>query len=329
MRSSVLKIWITALSLLLSLELLARLQPLEEPASPHEILVSYQKSKVQKIPPGALVLVGDSSLGNGVDARILSEKLEIPVFNLALTGSDSFYGARLILESLYAQGKKPSMVVAVVAVQTLAQEISEGTLDDFATGETSLPTENTYQRFCKWPFELSALVQQSRTYRRVYLSAGRGLRLKPLVGDGLRLEFESELSQLDYLPQGPHKNWTHSRPIQLLNVHPTQSRALTSLAELCRSKGTPLRFQLGPAIEVSVSSPSFQRELDDWMSKNAPRLLSRDLQTFPPEAFGDQNNHLKASGKSKLTDLYRDLLEELIQELKGLETSTKALRESR
>src|SRR5262249_16834400 len=66
-------------------------------------LLRYQKQKLARS-HAALVLVGDSSLGNAIDAELLSQLSGKPTINLALTGSHGFEGAYNMLRRAFRQG---------------------------------------------------------------------------------------------------------------------------------------------------------------------------------------------------------------------------------
>ena len=49
-------------------------------------LIKYQREKIDSIPSLDIALIGDSSLGNSIDASILTKKTDLEIQNFALNG---------------------------------------------------------------------------------------------------------------------------------------------------------------------------------------------------------------------------------------------------
>ena len=86
-----------------------------------ELLEDFQIERLEKAPAEAVILLGDSSLGNAVDEQILSDQLNVPCRNLALVGSLGLHGDELLLDKIIRSEKKPGALVIMHAASVWNQ----------------------------------------------------------------------------------------------------------------------------------------------------------------------------------------------------------------
>lgn len=88
-------------------------------------LLRYQKEKIKNHAAIAeTALIGDSSLGNAVDARLFGQLTGAPAINLALTGTFHYGGAYAQLKALADGPNRIRSVVLMYAVDAPASELS-------------------------------------------------------------------------------------------------------------------------------------------------------------------------------------------------------------
>lgn len=171
-----------------------------------ELLMRRQMDRVNLIDPDSMILVGDSSLGNGINARILGALLRQPVLNLSLVGSFGTYGDERLVQFALARGKKPQSVVIFhtpdmwmrpddpAAMELLRREFGDVTLEGFSKNAFSFMHLVTRQR------SLRMLVFDDRG--RMDLTMDRVLHAK--AQEHLTTQ---AFVEVDFVPQGPKLAW--------------------------------------------------------------------------------------------------------------------------
>lgn len=84
--------------------------------SVYKELIKYQREKIDSIPSLDIALIGDSSLGNSIDASILTKKTGLDIQNFALNGFLGYEGNYFLLKRIH---KKHPGVKKVIMMQTL------------------------------------------------------------------------------------------------------------------------------------------------------------------------------------------------------------------
>ena len=84
-------------------------------------LLRYQEEKIARLPAGAIdtVLIGDSSLGNGIDVREFDVAAGVRASSLALTGNFGFAGGLELLRQL-AERQPIRNVILVYSIDAMA-----------------------------------------------------------------------------------------------------------------------------------------------------------------------------------------------------------------
>src|SRR5262249_23486267 len=103
--------WIVALGVVALAEILLRRAGPAEYVREEEQLLAYQSGKIEKLAPGTILLLGDSSLCSDLDASVLSGELALPVANLALVASFTTMGDAFLLEHALRLGRRPRAIV--------------------------------------------------------------------------------------------------------------------------------------------------------------------------------------------------------------------------
>ncbi len=287
-------IWFVLLGVVLTLEGLSRLFPVPPVEPLTDTLYQYQMAKLERLPEGAIVLVGDSCLGNAVDAGALSEQLGRPLVNLALTRVDSFRGDLAVLKRLLSRGKRPALVVWLEREQ--AQQGLAGIAGRL--------------------FSLSALVQQGKDLRTRLFAVEKGLRSlgresQPL-DEGLA-ERKSGLEQHDYLPQREER-WdeTRLRPFAEFALSEGHREGMDQLRDFCQQHELTLLFATGPSYQGAYT-PSFLAGYGEFLEGMAIPRLYQEIPLYPRDSFGDSINHLTPEARTKFTSFFASYLENFNQ----------------
>jgi hypothetical protein len=90
-------------------------------------IIRFQNEKIASLPDGSIdtVFIGDSSLGNAIDAKLFDRLLNTRSVNLALTGSFAFGGGLVLLNKI-AKNQPIKNVVLFYTIDAMARGNNEG-----------------------------------------------------------------------------------------------------------------------------------------------------------------------------------------------------------
>jgi hypothetical protein len=279
-----------------------------------EMLVSYQRAKIAKIEDGAILLVGDSSLGNGVSSKILSQKLGGSVWNLALTASHNTYGDYIVVREV---ARSLEDVQGVVIFHTPGMWDSDRVADTEQTLNTAFGTNNL-QGLSNRLFHHSALVNFSATFRRLLVFVMRdGFNLDRLAQRlALLDEVRVRLPEVDYIVQQGILDRDAYVPVAVREFTPTPyvEKWLDETLAICVDAGWPVWLAVGPVpvAQAEISQQSLQAMLN-WLRFKAEahpqcNLLYDHVPTAAIADFGDGTSHLSPDAKISFSHWFADAL---------------------
>jgi hypothetical protein len=262
----------------------------------YQKLYRYQLQKIKQSSP-EIVLIGDSSLGNAVDAKLFTQLAQRKTINLALTGAYGFAGSL-------------NMAKRVIQQLSVKQIIIMHTLDI-----VQRPTSyEGYLYSMNGPTDISSLtpaeiMNVGNAFLNVIFSTSN---LEKIWNHYLSSSTDSdniaELKAYDYIPQSS-KKLPKSSPARLEGtINQDELRFLTKLRDLCKSANVKLVYLHGPiSLQTRDNSQPYIQQFNQLLSqKNVPHLSevigieSRDL--------GDQWDHVAPQSKSTYTRQYFQLL---------------------
>jgi hypothetical protein len=290
-------VWMVALALVMAAEMAAHSFPHHGRSSPLEQLLEYQISKARTLPENAVIFLGDSSLGNAIDAQTASKALGRPVVNLALAAPVGMTGDLFMLrETLSARA--PAAVVM--------QHIPNGWAG--AGKPTALAILRRRARGDSDPFperlaSKLALARGAEGFKAAFCVLRRGIVRPATPGVAL------SVIDNDYIRQGAPRA-SGERPDRPMRSFPEGSegiRRLHDVLRLCAERGIPVTLVGAPRREADVvGSTAFLQILDSRLHAIADRYPNvRVAWTAPtalPDALlGDSNSHLRPDLKSTYT----------------------------
>lgn len=256
-------------------------------------LYRYQLAKLAAAPPErpSIALVGDSSLGNAVDAQAWSTALQRPVISLALTGDYGYRGTLNMMRRVL----RSRPVALVVIFQTL----------DIATRAPAYDGQvYTAQR-------LGDLADVPPLHLFDSLAS-----LDPLAS-ALALLFSgsqdmSALEAVDYQPQAPVGRRRALAPVDAPALSSERIRAenletVAKIAKECREHGIRCLYVNGPLIEPQCSrSADYVRTLDEAIRRAGLTVAPNTPICMPRGDAGDSEDHVAPERKARYSELYLD-----------------------
>lgn len=315
--------WLVAAVVFLAFEVVARVRPMPVWEREEEQLLVYQRAKINAMEPGSIVLLGDSSLGNDVDARVLSEELGLPAANLALVASFTTFGDAYLLQRVFAKEKAPKAIVLFHTPDLWPRPFAEDfyALVQRGTGTVSLET------VARELARTSALARQSKAWQLQAFAKLRGLGWnrekldEELAKAGAA---RATLAERDYIPPADkHPSWIAREPELAagrgvtdpfvlggaFRVDPHVATWLDRVLDLAAEHGVPVYVAICPVWRskcFSGANPGFLAELRAWLDQRSEngarfRLLWTPTLAVRGEHVGDKAEHLAPAAKPAFT----------------------------
>ena len=256
-------------------------------------LFDYQLQKIRDLPgdDSGIVLLGDSSLGNGISARQWQEITGLRVTSLALTGVYGYAGTLNMLRRVVRRST-PQLVVIVHTAGMMQREVShQGLLysaDTLSDMKDAPPTA-----FLLSLVNLDLPLQAVRT-----LIFGR-----PAASSGLR--------ERDYIPQGPPTNSPRvETAFSTDSVTAGKKFYLSKIGDLCRTQGLRCVYMHGPyANPGCAKSEAYFRAANAVIRQAGLEVVEDTPVCIAPADVGDAHDHVAEKLRRQYSRLYLEKLE--------------------
>lgn len=270
----------------------------------------FQESKIAALTPDVdTVILGDSSIGFGLDAKVFSELSHQKTVSLALNGYNYGAGGAYVLLKEVLSRVRPKNVVIALSAQTLAVEISK------LNGK---PIRGFIQAARRRPWLLLAADRQISW--GVTKELGIELFDKQLLMDGIqyvwgaRPAIPQEFFKYDYYAPGTGVVQLDASFTYGLGAPPHDYDVFfQKIAGLCTANGLNCMFMYGPLMQkvVEHSQLTLQR-LTSQIEHAGIKVIGQSPIKIPDEDQGNTINHvqprLRAAYTKKAYGLVADSL---------------------
>ena len=254
-------------------------------------LFEYQVGKLQNGEHIDVLLLGDSSLGNGIDARLWSATEHSTVVSAALTGVYGYAGSlQMLRRATENRGVRVALIVQTPDMMT--RPIShEGAL--FSAVDLKVLLE--IPPMALLPFLLSMDVLKN---------------LQDRVRRPRDLKIFEELAARDYIPQGtPLTLKDEPAPWKALLSETGKTYYLRKIVAYCRSAGIRCFYAHGPiANGLCSDAAGYYTSVAKLIAATGIELLSVTPPCLPLSDLGDSVDHAALDLRPKLTEHYRNML---------------------
>ena len=256
----------------------------------NHLLYTYQLNKIKNEESVETIFVGDSSLGNSIDAEYFSKLSGGKSLNLSLTGSYGFAGSyNMIKKSISLSVKN------VVLMQTL---------DMFKR-----PTSYSGYLFTLGSFggieELTAneKVKLWTAFYTLILSPGN---LKPIVKNYLGIRTSRSRIENDYIKQ--EGKLRIKAQLNAGGINKDKIRFLKKMIMYCSKNGINFIHIHGPILDkVGINSAEYINEVNNFLLTNNIRNIN-NVTLIEEEHLGNREDHVSAKYKKHYTEKYFRLL---------------------
>ena len=258
-------------------------------------LVSRQRERAERLSGTELVLIGDSSLGNAIDANALGELLGVKTVNLALTGLFGFVGGQRLLETVPV-ASRPTRVVVMQTSDMLTRPPSDLGSVAVAPG---LGLDISRARFSH---ELAAAANY--VWRPPHLDV-----LRRLVG----FPAGAMDPATDYVRQGTPRvdASTSALVLRREDIRADKVDEMRRLARWCADRGLEAWYFHGP-IDAGVAERSslYYEAANQLLAEAGFRIVAPRPLALRPSAIGDTEDHVRPQFRLPCTTWHAQAIRE-------------------
>lgn len=255
-------------------------------------LLRYQIAKIEAAPRIDLLLVGDSTLANAIDARAWSEATGLAVVSVALTGSYGYEGSLNMVRRALRRQQPPRAVLIMQAFDMPTRRISyEGLL-------------YTAQQ----PADLAG----AEPWKLLEPLANLDLVLAMLRPARARTAFR-EIERYEYPPQRPRPE-AGGPPIPQADtltadmIRPSKGRFLRRLGALCGEAGIRCAYAHGPyPASACAGSASYLAASRRFVAEAGLPVLPGTPVCLPSDDIGDAEDHVRPERRPYYSAVYLGL----------------------
>lgn len=298
MRAYLLTVLVTALAAVLAVALVVALgmrQGLVDFVAAD--LYRFQRAKLEAAAAPALVFVGDSALGNAIDARAWTQATGATALNLALTGSFG-YGAAVNFVARALERGIARRVVVMFSADALTRPVSEEGFVLTADRPGALLEVSPVAVLKAW-VDLDAAAS---VLRRLAGAGGTqpenfAARDYPAQRDMPRERSASFRAAFDALE------------LRAADIVPEHRRFLGMLAAACRRAGIECVYAHGPVADsVCRNSAAYFAAARELIEASGLHVVAGTPVCLPVGELGDTFDHARPELRERVTRQYVDLL---------------------
>jgi hypothetical protein len=268
---------------------------------PYQVLFDYQTAKLNG-PPADTIFIGDSTLGNAIDAELWSTLRGKRSVSLALTGVYGYEGGYNFIERSL-RNLRPNNVVIMFSpdmmTRPLYEEAFEATRDPAA-----VPIWQRANRKLRDVLNFSELGDAAVWSLYELLVAG-GWR--PDVSEVIEIEN-------DYMQQGPRRP-PPTDTLTLKQINPDKIKYHFLIGKLCEREGLNCLYLHGPlASPKCESSRPYFDFVATLMAPSNIRQIGVMPLCMPPQAVGDSEDHVLPAFKPAATKAYYEMVRRYLRD---------------
>jgi hypothetical protein len=267
----------------------------------------FQESKIAALPSDVeTVILGDSSIGYGLDAKIFSELSHQKTVNLALTGFNYGIGGAYVLLTEVLSHARPRNVVIALSAQTLSVAMWK---------IKWRPIRGFIQAARRHP-QLLFTVNPEVSWQ-VTKELGVELFDKQLFLEGLeylqgaRPTFQDDFVRYDYYPPGNDVVQMPKDSTYALEGEPPVDYDVffAKIARLCKANGMNCVFMFGPLMQKVVEhSPMTFANETSRIERAGIKVIRQSPIRIPEQDQGNTINHIHPRVRAAYTKKAYDLL---------------------
>jgi hypothetical protein len=257
-------------------------------------IYDYQRDKIDNLERIDAAFVGDSSLGNAIDAALFSKLSGLASANLALNGSYGSGGAYNIVQALIAR-ERPRLIVVMLSLDTMRRT------DAFPGFYFSA---DTTERLRQSPLRILELFFSLKAARRTLDEIAQGGLHRP-----------DEPIEADYLSQRTHPMHTSlvdeaaENPLLPEKIAASQLDYLARIATLCEEQDIVCVYAHGPIFtDYCRDAAAYVNALSAQIRATGLAVVPETPICMPSDDVGNTIDHVRPDLKQDYTSRYFERL---------------------
>jgi hypothetical protein len=249
-----------------------------------------------------IVLVGDSSLGNAIDARLFSELAGRPSVNLALTGSFGHAGSANMLERAARRGSVRTAIIMQTPDLLSREPDPLGEIKTKASDSLSLSDRLMLARLY-FSMDTLELVADELLDQIAEGADSAEAEAPPLQSDYIAQNTDAQALVEDTRKQ-------MADPLLAGEIDPEARRGLRRLEEVCAELELRCLYVHGPLLdELCLISRGYLASIDGLLAATRLELVPGTPLCLPKSALGDTVDHVAPEQRQAITRRYFALLQ--------------------
>jgi hypothetical protein len=277
-------------------------------------IYAYQSNKIDRMAKVDVIFVGDSSLGNAIDAGYFKKLSGLATANLAMTGSYGSGGSLNMIRRVLEKNHHPGVVVIMQSITTMTKRAFAGFFFSSSLADK--------------------VIQPPDRILEIYLNLNAAEQIiKQVRKKGLHVSHANIVN--DYLEQTRISNRlaplmeVKEKPLLPDMIAESQINYLTRIAEICSSAGLICIYAHGPIFEgYCQQSLAYLEELNARIRAIKLRILEGTPICVKQNELGNSIDHVRPDLKQSYTRRYFDLLKGIIDRATAAIVSNQATASS-
>ncbi len=260
-----------------------------------QVLYAYQKTKILKSDEIDTVFLGDSSLGNAINAEYFNTLSGLKSINLALTGMYGYSGSYNILKSV----EKKRKIKNVILVNTIDMMQRETAYDGY------IYTMDDINDFTELKFEKRLVI--IKTFFKIFLSKNN---LSRFIEYYVLNKRTLNTIDNDYIKQNkPMVLSSYSHTMAVSNIPAERLFFLEKIKEYCTINNINLIYAHGPIYKAIGECSKSYVDYINQLIINKNIKLKKTVFNISDEEIGDSLDHVKKLYKNHFTEKYFHLIQ--------------------
>lgn len=262
---------------------------------PYQALLKWQLAKINSVESPQTVFLGDSSLGNAIDAAEWQQLSGQLTYNLALTGSFGYVGSYSLLRQVLQHGRPKNVIIFQTADMLTRDNSDESWLSFLDPAPNSLFDLLRYQ--WKLTFNMQELTLAAHWLGAkaccMILTCDSDLSHKTVIGN-------------DYIKQGtPITLDPQVQGLKASNILIEKLNYLKKIADLCNQQNLNCLYAFGPLVQpICAASQEYFEKSSNLIVTTKLKLTMDSSVCIPVNEIGDSEDHVAPPFKTKYTKLY-------------------------
>lgn len=261
----------------------------------YRIIYNYRVAKIERIESEDTILVGDSTLGNTINAELFSQITSTRSVNLALLGIYGYAGSYNMIKKVVAKHQPKNIII----VHTLGMMTRDIAYDGYMYSMSSVNDffELTYPEkiaFIDTTINIFLSIKNIQSSFQYYVEGEtKNLGVVELENDHLKQRgYQIDIDTF-YVPSN-------------ISINPKKVKFLKKIVAYCQKHQINLIYIHGPILQDIGLHYNIQ-EINRYIRSTGIVFID-DMFWITPEKIGDTEDHVYPAYKDEYTRLYAEAL---------------------